>query len=347
MTQSKATPPVTRILAVTCMRNEGPYCLEWIAHHRAAGVTDFLIFTHDCDDGTPALLDLLPGVTHVPFQPDAEKSVQWQAMRLADAHPLMKSADWVIFFDCDEFLCLEAPMATFGDLIASLPDDTDAIALPWRLFGAAGQEDFTDHLTPARFTKCAPDPFFLPAGSFFKTLLRPKKFQKLGVHRPKNKGKVPGVWSLGGGQTATADFAGNDSRINLFGLMQAPARARLNHYSLRSAAEFMVKRGRGLPNRATKTLDLHYWAERNFNTVEDHRIDPMLAATQAQMATLLGTPEIRAVHQGAVQWHRDAFAALMKDPAEVQFYWHLILLGGSTPPKPEQTQAHLRRHSQT
>jgi len=101
---------VTRILAVTCMRNEGPYCLEWIAHHRAAGVTDFLIFTHDCTDGTPELLDLLGDVTHVPFLPEGDKSVQWQAMRLADRHDLMKQADWALFFDCDEFLCLEAPM---------------------------------------------------------------------------------------------------------------------------------------------------------------------------------------------------------------------------------------------
>jgi hypothetical protein len=338
---------VTRILAITCMRNEGPYCLEWIAHHRAAGVTDFLIFTHDCDDGTPALLDLMPGVTHVPFQPDADKSVQWQAMRLADAHPLMKTTDWVIFFDCDEFLCLEAPMMTFGDLIASVPKDTDAIALPWRFFGAAGQEEFDDRLTTERFVMCAPDPFFLPAGNFFKSLFRPDKFQKLGVHRPKNKGKGPGKWSLGGEQTANADFSDTDSRINLFGLMQSPARARLNHYSLRSAGEFMVKRGRGLPNRKTKNLDLHYWAERNFNTVKDHQIEPMLAGTRAGISHWLAVPEICAAHQRSVQWHQDAFAELMKDPDNIQFYLHLTLLGGSTPPSHDQTQSHLRRHTQT
>ncbi|WP_342847637.1 glycosyltransferase family 2 protein [Sulfitobacter sp. AS59] len=338
---------MTRILAVTCMRNEGPYCLEWIAHHRASGVTDFLIFTHDCDDGTPDLLDLLPGVTHVPFQPAGNKSVQWQAMRLADAHPLIKAADWVIFFDCDEFLCLEAPMGTFGDLIASVGEETDAIALPWRFFSAAEQMEFTDQPTVERFTMCAPDPFFLPAGHFFKTLFRPEKFQKLGVHRPKTKRSKPTRWSLGAAQPASDDFAHDDSRINLFGLMQTTARARLNHYSLRSAAEFMVKRGRGLPNRMTKRLDLHYWAERNFNTVQDSTIDPMFINTRAEMAKLHALPKVQAAHQRAVAWHQDAFAALMNDPAEIQFYWHLTLLAGSTPPTQDQTHAHLRRLAQT
>lgn len=326
------------------MRNEGPYCLEWIAHHRAAGITDFLVFTHDCADGTDALLDLIPGVTHVPFAPEPDKSVQWQAMRLADAHPLRRAADWVMFFDCDEFLCLEAPMLGLGDLIASVPADTDAIALPWRFFGAAGQETFDDRLTPERFLRCAPDPFFLPAGSFFKTLFRPEKFQKLGVHRPKNKGKGPGIWSLAGTHPAPEGFAEAEARINLFGLMQAPARARLNHYSLRSAAEFMVKRGRGLPNRTTKTLDLHYWAERNFNTVQDAMITPMLHGTRQVLTDLRTNPGVLDAHDAAVRWHQEAFATLMQDPAEIQFYWHLILLGGSTPPDADQARAHLARH---
>lgn len=327
------------------MRNEGAYCLEWIAHHRAAGVTDFLIFTHDCADGTDALLNLIPYVTHVPFTPAPDKSVQWQAMRQADRHKLVKSADWVIFFDCDEFLCLDAPMKSFGDLIQSTPADTDAIALPWRFFGSAGQSAFEDELTAERFRMAAPVPFNLPAGNFFKTLFRPEKFQKTGVHRPKNKGKGAAIWNIAGAGQGPDAFAANDNRINLFGIAYGQPRARLNHYSLRSAAEFMVKRGRGLPNRTTKTLDLHYWAERNFNTVEDHEINPMLDATRAELARLRDISGVQAAHAQAVDWQRKSFAAMLENPDDIQFYWHLILLGGSTPPTAEQTADHLERHS--
>ncbi|MGA1181396.1 MAG: hypothetical protein ACO3U1_12445, partial [Marivivens sp.] len=59
--------------------------------------------------------------------------------------------------------------------------------LPWRLFGSAGKEEFDEGLTPERFTRTAPADVLLPAAHFFKSLIRPRAFQKLGVHRPKNR----------------------------------------------------------------------------------------------------------------------------------------------------------------
>ncbi len=46
-------------LIITCMKNEAPFILEWVAYHRSIGFTDFLVFTNDCDDGTVELLDTL------------------------------------------------------------------------------------------------------------------------------------------------------------------------------------------------------------------------------------------------------------------------------------------------
>jgi len=180
------------ILAVTCMRNDGPYCLEWIAHHLAAGFERFLILTHDCDDGTPELLETLDEVTHLPFVPEGGKSVQWQAMKLADRHPLVKDADWVMFFDSDEFLCLDPELDGVAGLIAAAPEGTQAIALPWRLYGSAGAMEWQEGLSPERFTRAAPEDVHVPAAHFFKTLFRPGAFQKMGVHRPKRrKAEVP------------------------------------------------------------------------------------------------------------------------------------------------------------
>ena len=48
-----------RITAVTCVKNEGPFLLEWIAFNRLIGVTDFLFYSNDCTDGTAELLDAL------------------------------------------------------------------------------------------------------------------------------------------------------------------------------------------------------------------------------------------------------------------------------------------------
>ena len=320
------------ILAVTCMRNEGPYCIEWIAHHRAAGFTHFLIYTHDCTDGTDVLLDLLPGVTHVSFDVVEDKSPQWRAMRLADKHPLMAKTDWAMFFDCDEFLCLEAPFKTAADLIESVPDDTDAIALQWRLFGSSGEIDWVTGLTTSRFTRAAPLNFTLPAGNFFKTLYQPVKFQKVGVHRPKNKKNHAPKWVLGGTQSAPSAFNEDDKRINLFGLITTKPNAWLNHYSTKSVTEFMIKRDRGLPNRRTKTIDLNCWAERNFNTITDQTIEHMLLSTLDEHEQLLELSGVSGMVHKAEGLHKESFDRLMTQRDAVMLFLHLSLLSGSVAP---------------
>jgi hypothetical protein len=331
------------IMAVTCMRNEAPYCLEWIAHHRAAGFTNFLIYTHDCTDGTDTLLDLLPGVTHVPFQSTDGKSPQWSAMKLADKHPLMKATAWAMFFDCDEFLCLAAPLTSVTDLIRSVPENTDAIALQWRLFGSSGLVDWSAGLTLERFEMAAPSDLALPAGHFFKALFQPSKFQKLGVHRPKNKKAHLPSWNLGGTVTAPHTFASDDGRINLFGLTSSPAAAWLNHYSTRSVTEFLVKRERGLPNRQSKNINLSYWAERNFNTVKDLSIQSMIHSTREVLEELQSLDGV-AVHVNlGVKTHQSVFEHAMKIPKNVMFFLHLSLLSGSKSPSKMEIEQHLVR----
>ena len=65
---------MSQILAVTCMRDEGPYAAEWIAHLLAVGVDHVLAYSHDCADGTDRLA-ASGAVTHVPFTPEGNKSV--------------------------------------------------------------------------------------------------------------------------------------------------------------------------------------------------------------------------------------------------------------------------------
>ena len=48
-----------RALAILCVKNEGAFLLEWLAHHRASGFTDVLVFSNDCSDGTDLMLDRL------------------------------------------------------------------------------------------------------------------------------------------------------------------------------------------------------------------------------------------------------------------------------------------------
>lgn len=326
-------------LAITCIRDEGPWLLDWIAHHRAAGFSHFLIASHDLSDRSDALLDALDQagvVTHLSFQPDGEKSVQWQAMKLLSKHPLYKAADLAMFFDVDEYLVLEDGLS----LDALLPEGFDAVPLRWHLFGNSGIGSWDDRPVTERFTMAAPDEIALPLAHFFKTLHRPAAFKGLGVHRPKPLKDRPARWIGANGKAMPEAFAEQSARINLFGLPQDGVRAWLNHYSVRSIEEFVLKSARGLPNHMLKPIGPGYWAERNFNSEEDRRIAAMRPGAEAAHAELAA---FEALHADTVAHHRARLKALTAERPVVEMMWQLTLLAGSTPPGPTQLAAHLAR----
>ncbi|WP_294228469.1 glycosyltransferase family 2 protein [uncultured Shimia sp.] len=326
-----------RILSVTSVRNEAPYLLEWIAHHRAAGVTDFLIYSNDCDDGTETMLSLLAEageVVHVPHVPEPGKSIQWQALRQAWKHPLRKQADWILVTDVDEFVNIHVPGHQLTDLIANVPSETDAIVLPWRLFGNNDRVAIDDLPVTEQFTRCIPASAQYPvAASLFKTLFRAKgPFNQLGVHRPKqkdpDKAGEPKIVD-GSGKPVQPFLVQNPQRLSLYDLGVARDLVELNHYAVRSAAAFAVKRDRGLPNRATKKVDLAYWVERNFNTEDNTSIAKMRAGTDRELQRLLAVEGVAEVHAAGVQWHRERFDHLIQQP-EVQELMSQILCAGSS-----------------
>ncbi len=328
------------------MRNEGPHCLEWIAHHLAAGVDHFLIYTNDCDDGTDLMLDTLENaglVTHIRQVPKGKRTVQWQALKHATDHPLVAQADWVLVTDCDEFINLRSPYGTLKEMIEALPDEVDAMAMPWRLFGHSGQIEMRDEMTIERFTRAAPIDIQLPLAHFFKSLFRPAAFRQFGVHRPKRKQDRLPKWVDGGGNALPEGFAKQDGRINMFGIEAGTDLVQLNHYSLRSAESFMVKRARGLPNHTEREIGLGYWVERNFNTVEDPSIQQMMGATKAKLDQLKLIKTISNLHKNACQRHKDCFNEMMTNRADIQLFWHLTLSASSQPPSVTLARTQINR----
>ncbi|MEM9757185.1 MAG: glycosyltransferase family 2 protein [Pseudomonadota bacterium] len=64
-----------RISAITPMKNEGPFILEWVAYHRLIGVSDVLVFRNDCEDGTDMILERLDELGVVRHLPNPSRSV--------------------------------------------------------------------------------------------------------------------------------------------------------------------------------------------------------------------------------------------------------------------------------
>ena len=307
-----------RALAITTLRNEGAFLLEWLAHHRAIGFTDFLVFTNDCDDGTDAMLDRLAqmGVlTHVPNPGPWDEGPQWAALKSADRHPLVKSADWVMVLDIDEFVNLHVGDGTLPALTRAAPQ-VEAFALTWRMFGNAGVVRYEDRPVTEQFTRCAPRILHWPWRALMvKTLYRRDAFRKLGVHRPRG---------------ALRDIVWNDPGLGAR-LFSEPGRdpyhlGQINHYALGAMESYIVKCDRGRANRQAGAFDMSYWCDRNFATDEDLSI-ARIDSTE-QRSTLMADPRLAALHRAAVAWRKTRFTALMAEEPWRALFGRLVM----TPP---------------
>ncbi|WP_299817055.1 glycosyltransferase family 2 protein [uncultured Jannaschia sp.] len=336
-------PSSTSIAVVTCLRDEGPYVVDWLAHLRALGVGRVLAFTNDCRDGTGALLDALApvGVVHVP-QGDVlgrdGPAPQWRAMAAAWTHEVCTGADWLLHLDVDEFVALDGA-ATLPELVGGMPG-AEAIALPWRLFGSAGRLEAGTGSVPERFDRAAPPGLAYPAlASFFKTLFRRAgPFTGFGIHRPRQSAPPVFFDDTGGRDDA---LSADPKRILLWrgGMAPEGRRVQLNHYAVRSIHEFLLKRARGLPNHTGKVPGLEYWVERNFNQTTCGMIGPQLPVMRAEASRLRDLPGVAAAEAAARDWHRATRDRVLATEDGLRLCGRLVLAGGSLAPSPRLGRA--------
>lgn len=321
-----------RILAVLTVRNEAAFLLEWLAHHRAVGVTDFLVFSNDCQDGTDAMLDRLEELgwlTHVRNEgPYDKRGIQFTALKHAEKHPLVKSADWILPLDIDEFVNVHVGDHTLPALINELPQAT-AITLTWRLFGNAGQVHYQDQPVTQTFIKAAPAIMHWPwRAAMFKTLYRNDgSYAKLGVHRPRQPKEGADIrWYDGSGRKLGAPFRNkrifSDYGQNNYNLAQ------LNHYPLGAMESYIVKSDRGRAVHDDDKLGMDYWVERNYCTDDDTSILTLSAVRKEKQKELLSDITVKTLHNKAVLWRQNRFEQLMQEEPLRALFSRLL----STPP---------------
>ena len=314
--------PADRIVVVTSMKNEGCFILEWIAHYLAIGVTHFLVYTNDCDDPTDAILDRLQDLGHVtridnPFNREAGQKPQRGALNDAIAQEVVASADWVGVIDVDEFIAIHDGARSLPGLFRRM-GDPNIVSMTWRLFGNQGLNAYEDRWITERFTACAPR--YLPRprlGWGFKSFVhRSVPYEKLGVHRPLDidTSRPEAIrWVNGSGRVMPEKTVKNTawfSRKASIGYNMVT----LNHYILRSAESFLVKRQRGRINHVDQDQGLTYWAERNYRSETDTSIHAQIPRARDVLAELLGDALLARLHAEAVAWHRTRIDALLSDP---------------------------------
>lgn len=311
--------------------------MEWLAHHRSVGFTDFLVFSNDCQDGTGSMLDRLAEMgqlTHIRNDGPYDKGgIQFTALKKADRLDIVQSADWILTLDIDEFVNIHVGDRTLPALINALPDAT-AITLTWRLFGNDGITRYQDRPVTEVFTGCAPEIIHWPwRAAMFKTLYRNDgTYRKLGVHRPRSPDKTrldTARWFDCAGRELGAGFKTNrlysDYGRPLFGLAQ------LNHYVLGAMDSYLLKSDRGRVNHSGQIQGADYWVERNYNTDRDTSIQQMIPHSSPLLSTLKQDKKLDHLHNLAVVWRQNRFDILMQQDEYRALYTRLLMTPPSRP----------------
>ena len=296
---------------LTTMKNEGAFVLEWVAHHKALGFDDLVICTNDCADGTDAMVLRLQalGLARHHATMKAGTSIQRAAFRQARKRPEVAAAEWLWVCDADEFLVVHVGDGSARALVAAGSPGVEVISVPWRVFGPAGRASYEDRPVGAQFVlaECgARRGIGKPV--FAKSLLHdPGGVGRIGVHAPlPPEGAAPYLREAPGGRPA------RDGQP-----MMVRARydvAQVNHYALRSAESFLVKRDRGRVNHVGEDIGLDYWRRFDLAEVECHAIRRYDAAAADWRALMMADAALAELHARAVTWHRARIAALRADP---------------------------------
>ncbi|CAN0604925.1 unnamed protein product [Ectocarpus sp. 12 AP-2014] len=94
----------------------------------------------------------------------------------------------------------------------------------------------------------------------------------------------------------------------------------LNHYAVRSAESFLIKRDRGRVNHVHEDQDDAYWFRMNHNFEEETSILKLALRVAKEKAALLALPGVAEAHETAVHWHQKRITELKAQPEMQAFY---------------------------
>ncbi len=298
-----------RITSITCMRNEAPFILEWVAYHRMIGINDPIVFSNACTDGTDLMLERLDELGLIRHLPNPTLMTGGNmhiiaALRYLNHGNRLARSDWVISMDVDEFLNVKVGAGNLEDLFNHLPN-ANLFSLSQQNFGHSGRRAFSDELQMARL-----DHGWDQSSSYTRQLNR--RGTKTLTHRsaqPAFWGNHSPVFSKGSLQhLRPVNGSGLElSHVDMTQTVKALLAphygfdlVQLNHYAVRSIDCFLLKVSRGSSAHPDKPYEMTYWRKYDRNDFRDTSIQRHVADVRSAKKELLQDPELRQLHEAAV-----------------------------------------------
>ena len=262
----------------TCVRNEGPYLLEWVAHYKQLGFDRIVIFSNDNDDGSDELLAAMHDDQLIEWRPRTlayGESPQLSAYKLFSnelfADP-KEQGGYLAWLDCDEFLVLKQH-SSIQELLQHY-QFPDALFVNWKHFGSAGQQKYQHGHTISRFLTCDSAS---PLNKFGKSISRldSSLYAYISNHRP-----IPIKNDVWGRIIYAADFPTDVPVAKEIVYGHHPQKlegspifhdvCQLNHYAVRSKEEYVWKtirgNGRFALDNGKKHFKQPYFGQHDLNT---------------------------------------------------------------------------------
>lgn len=287
---------------ISSMKDEGPFVLEWVAHHLVLGFDRICVASNDCRDGTDRLLHALAVegfIAHVPNvlkEGDIPQHAGYDRIRRREG---IDAADWLMMLDADEFLNVHVGGNRVGDLTGWAEADIDVIALSAMTFTDAPEVNWRAGPVCPMFTTRLP--LRHKANAAIKSLTRnPSRFK--GIHNHHMVGwRGPGLVQVMRGDGVRFELPVDVpiwKRLrNLPHDLISHRLAQYNHYAIKTWDSFQLRRARGrgavaVTDAETQRHTDAYFAERSTGDAQDNSISRYAPQVGALMAEMLAHPKI-------------------------------------------------------
>jgi hypothetical protein len=324
--RSELVAVFARHVLISSLKNEGPFILEWVAHHRVLGFDAIYVASNDCSDGSDALLAALDRagiIGHVPNEVAPGVIPQHAGYDRIRATHAIDRAEWLMMLDTDEFLNIHIGQNRVQDL-TDRAGTADIIAVSARSFSDLPQT----HWKPGPVTCAFPMALGLThrANQSVKTLTRdPARFRGIHNHHMVGyRGKTSlQVFCAQNGSSYPLERGTplGDKFRHIPKEQVGYDLAQYNHYPIKTLDSYLLRQARG--RGAAAKPDAASEAENNRHTMEyftlragrgqpEHSIRRYDAEVEALIATLLADPQIataqrtcEAAHAAAARAHVD------------------------------------------
>lgn len=280
-----STSPSIGILLV--VKNEAPYLMEWLAHHRLLGVKHFFIADNESTDGTTELLSALQKaglVVHHKFITPVGQKPHVPALRMM-LKQHRDDIDWLVIIDADEYLWPTGQFLSLHNFIANFQNskpNVGAVNLNWATYGSSQKLIFEDDLVVKRFTWHAAQNNSV-VNQHIKSILRVKAIKE--IHSPHYASLLPNwhQFHTDGSSLLPLDHSVAPQYRNDLSKNVIWDHFRVNHYVIKSYQEFIQKkqaRGRAFTNFS---LDDHFFIGHDFADEQTVLNDEYLTAMVGEM----------------------------------------------------------------